>query len=75
MVMIAVMNGQFPQIFPFELTRTTTANPGIHFKRPGTITLLPFLAGSLGLRDDAIKFFFRVFRWHIFYRFTGCSQR
>jgi hypothetical protein len=28
----------------------------------------------VGLRDDAIKFFFRVFRWHIFYRFGECRQ-
>ena len=61
MVVIAMMNGQFPQVFPFELARTTTANPGIHFKRPGTVTPLPLFPGGVSLRDNAIKFIFRAF--------------
>jgi hypothetical protein len=61
MVVIAMMNGQFPQAFPVEFARATTTNPGIHFKRPGTVTLFSLLPGSVSLRDNAIKFIFRTF--------------
>ena len=61
MVVIAVMNGQFAQVIVVELARTATADPGIHFKRPATVTLLPLLPLSLSLRDDAIQFVFRTF--------------
>ena len=61
MVVIAVMNCQLTQIFPVELAGTTTTNPGIHFQRPGTVTLLPLLPLSVSLRDDATQFVFRTF--------------
>ena len=61
MVVITVMNGQFAQVIAVEFARTATANPGIHFKRPAAVTLLPLLPLSVSLRDDAIQFVFRTF--------------
>jgi hypothetical protein len=61
MVVIAVMNCQFTQVPVVELARTTTANPRIRFKRPGSVALLALFPVGMSLRDDTIKFLFGAF--------------
>ena len=71
MIVITVMNCQLAQVFAAELARATTTNPGVHFKRPGTVTLLPLCAASVSECDGTIKFSFRAFGRHSFYRLNG----
>ncbi len=52
MIVVAVVYGQLPQIFPIKLARASTAYPGIHFQRPAAVTLFSFRAR---LRDNAVK--------------------
>ena len=65
MIVVAVVDRQLLQVFRVELARAATADPGIHFQRPATVTSLALVASGTRLGNYAIKLIRRVFRRHL----------
>jgi len=60
-VMVSMMDRQFPQILAIELARASTANPGIHFERPFAVTIVPRFPLTLGPCNNLVQLIRRLF--------------
>ncbi len=52
MIVDPVMNREHAQVFAGKLTRTLSANPGVHFKRLFAISLFPLFTQAPSLSDS-----------------------
>ena len=62
MIVVAVVYRQLLQIFSVELTRTTTADPGIHFQGPAAVASLALIASDTSFGNYPIKLIIGIFR-------------
>ena len=56
-IVILVMDGEFPEPLPFEFAPAARANPGEQFERALAVTLHPELSLAPGFRNDRTRFF------------------